>query len=165
MISVNSLTISFSGNILFDDISFIVNDKDRIGLVGKNGAGKTTLLKIVSGNIDSDKGTVAIPNETKIGFLPQEMIITSNKTIFDETIEAFSEVLLLDKKIKKYTAEILHRSDHESEEYFKLIEKLNDANEMYSIHGGHTMIADTEKVNQLKSNIRMRLDLQPKQAA
>ena len=146
MISINNLTISFSGNNLFDDISFIVNDKDRIGLVGKNGAGKTTLLKIVSGDIESDKGTVAIPNETKIGFLPQEMVITTNKTIFDETLEAFAEVLQLEKQIKKYTTEISHRSDHESAEYYKLIEKLNDANEMYGILGGQTMFADTEKV-------------------
>lgn len=146
MISVNNLSITFSGNILFDDVSFIVNDKDRIGLVGKNGAGKTTLLRIISGMIESDKGSIVIPSDTKIGFLPQEMVISTNKTIFDETLEAFSEVLLLEKQIKKHTAELSHRSDHESAEYYKLIENLNDASEMYSILGGQTMIADTEKV-------------------
>ena len=146
MISINNLTISFTGNELFSEISFIINDNDRIGLVGKNGSGKTTLLRLIKGMVEPDKGNVFIPGETNIGFLPQEMELNSKCSIFDEAIKAFSQVLELEEKIKRYNIEVAHRKDYESKQYYELLDKLHDANTMYHYHGGHSMIADTEKV-------------------
>ena len=146
MISVNNLSIHFTGNNLFDNISFIINDKDRVGLVGKNGTGKTTLLRIIKGITDPDKGNVIIPGDSKVGYLPQEMIINTTKSIFDEALEAFSDIIELEKNINNFTHEISTRTDHHSQEYLETINKLNEANTLFNIHGGNTIYADTEKV-------------------
>ncbi|MCD4680464.1 MAG: ABC-F family ATP-binding cassette domain-containing protein [Bacteroidales bacterium] len=146
MISISNLSIHFSGTYLFNDISFIINRRDRIGLVGRNGAGKTTLLKIITGIMDPEKGSVAKPSGTTIGYLPQEKVISSNKSVFDETLTAFDETIKLESKINKLNNEIATRTDYESDSYIKLIARLNDANERYKIIGGATKEADTEKV-------------------
>ena len=146
MISVNNLSISFTGTYLFDDVSFIVNDRDRIGLVGKNGAGKSTLLKILSGLQEAEKGTFVKPNDTTIGYLPQELKNSSSKTILNEALSAFVEAKDLENKIKHYTSEISKRTDYESDAYYQIIHQLTDANERFQIIGGHTMQADAEKV-------------------
>ncbi|NVO01383.1 MAG: ABC-F family ATP-binding cassette domain-containing protein [Bacteroidetes bacterium] len=146
MISVNNLSISFTGTYLFDDVSFIVNDRDRIGLVGKNGAGKSTLLKILSGLQEAEKGTFVKPNDTTIGYLPQELKNKSNKTILNEALSAFVEAKDLESKIKHYTSEISKRTDYESDAYYQIIHQLTDANERFQIIGGHTMQADAERV-------------------
>ena len=146
MISISNLSIHFSGEYLFKDVSFIVNDKDRLGLVGKNGAGKTTLLKILCGIQEAESGAIAITSDSKVGYLPQEMKNDSTKTVFDEALTAFTEALELEDKLKKTSAEIAHRTDYESEGYYKLINKLTEYNERFQIIGGQTMQADTEKV-------------------
>ena len=146
MISVNNLSIHFTGTDLFSSVSFLVNDKDRIGLVGKNGSGKTTLLNIISGGITPQQGEVIIPSNTSIGYLKQEMEINSRKSIFDEALTAFDETLKLEKKISKLNIEIAERIDYESKAYNQLIHQLTEANERFQIIGGQSMQGETEKV-------------------
>jgi len=146
MISVNRLSIHFTGEYLFDDVSFIINDKDRIGLVGKNGAGKSTLLKILSGEIEPEKGDIVTTNGQTVGYLPQEMIINSEKTVFDEALLAFEQAKFLKNKIAIITDEISSRTDYESKSYTKLLSQLTEFTERFNIIGGNTMNADTEKV-------------------
>lgn len=146
MISVNQISVHFTGEYLFDNVSFIVNERDRIGLVGKNGAGKTTLLKIFAGLLEPEKGSVAYPSGTTIGYLPQELITGSRKSVLDETLTAFDEVKSIEKTIKKLAEELAHVTDYSSDAYGKLVDKLNRANEQYKIHGGETIQADAERV-------------------
>lgn len=147
MISVNNLSIHFTGTSLFDDVSFVIADRDRIGLVGKNGAGKTTLMRIIAGIQEPEMGNVVIPAGHTIGYLPQEINASHyNKNLLDEALSAFSEALKLQEEIKHFTSEIAHRSDYESESYSKLISRLNEANERFMMLGGHNMQGDTEKI-------------------
>jgi ATP-binding cassette subfamily F protein 3 len=146
MISVNNLSIHFTGTDLFSNASFLINDRDRIGLVGKNGSGKTTLMNIISGYIVPQEGEVIIPSNTSIGFLQQEMETHSLKTIFEEALTAFSETLILEEKIHHLTKEIAERTDYESKEYSRLIHQLTEANERFQIVGGQSMEGETEKV-------------------
>jgi len=146
MISVNNLSIHFTGTDLFSSVSFLVNDKDRIGLVGKNGSGKTTLLNIISGGLTPQEGEVVIPSNTSIGYLRQEMETNSRKSIFDEALTAFDETLKLEKKIAKLNKEIVERTDYESKSYDRLIHQLTEANERFQIIGGQSMQGETEKV-------------------
>ncbi len=146
MISVNNLSIHFTGTDLFSNASFLINDRDRIGLVGKNGSGKTTLMNIIAGYIVPQEGEVIIPSNTSIGFLQQEMETHSPKTIFEEALTAFSETLILEEKIHHLTKEIAERTDYESKEYHRLIHQLTEANERFQIVGGQSMEGETEKV-------------------
>ena len=146
MISINKLSVSFTGKTLFDDVSFIIKDKDRIGLTGKNGAGKSTLLKILSGLQEPDSGTIVLTTGHEIGYLPQEMIPDSTKTIMDETLTAFDKTNALEKEIEKLSAQLAERTDYESEEYHKLIERLTEANERFHLIGGNDRMGMAEKV-------------------
>lgn len=146
MISVNNLSIHFTGTDLFSNASFLVNDRDRIGLVGKNGSGKTTLLNIIAGKLIPQEGDVVIPAGTNIGFLRQEMDTRSGRTIFDEALTAFAETLKLEEVIHRLTTEIAERTDYESKEYHRLIHRLTEANERYHIIGGQSKEGETEKV-------------------
>eukprot|EP01029_Cantina_marsupialis_P004650 TRINITY_DN1480_c1_g1_i1.p2 TRINITY_DN1480_c1_g1~~TRINITY_DN1480_c1_g1_i1.p2 ORF type:complete len:647 (-),score=73.54 TRINITY_DN1480_c1_g1_i1:25772-27712(-) len=145
MISINNLTVEFGGFTLFKEVSFLVNSRDRIGLVGKNGAGKSTLLKIFSGSQGATKGTVIIPSEVKIGYLPQQMNHVDGKTVMEETLTAFEEVLGLEKEIAKINTEIAERTDYESEEYMKLINLLTEKNDRYHMMGGENVDAEAER--------------------
>lgn len=145
MISLDNLTVSYGGWTLFDNISFLINDKDRIGLVGKNGAGKTTLLRIIIGEQQPTEGAVTINGECTIGYLPQQMRVADTTTLKAETEKAFDEVLRLEAEIASLTAEIAERTDYESEEYETLLHRLNDAQDRYHILGGDTREADIEK--------------------
>ena len=145
MISLDNLTVSYGGWTLFDDISFLINEKDRIGLVGKNGAGKTTLLRIITGEQQPTEGAVTINGECTIGYLPQQMRVADTTTLKAETEKAFDEVLRLEADIASLTAEIATREDYESEEYESLLHRLNDAQDRYHILGGDTREADIEK--------------------
>ena len=145
MISVDNLTVSFGGWTLFDGISFLVNPKERIGLVGKNGAGKTTILKLIAGLQQPTSGAVTKTAECTIGYLPQQMQVADTTTLLAETAKAFEEVLAIEAEIERLTAEIAVRTDYESEEYEKLLHRLNDANDRYHILGGDTRDADIEK--------------------
>jgi len=144
MISVNNLSIHFTGTDLFSNASFLVNDRDRIGLVGKNGSGKTTLLNIIAGKLIPQEGDVVIPSGTTIGFLRQEMDTLSNRTIFDEALTAFAETLKLEETIHQLTREIAERTDYESKEYHRLIHNLTEANERFHIIGGQSVEGETE---------------------
>ncbi|MEE1102875.1 MAG: ABC-F family ATP-binding cassette domain-containing protein [Alistipes sp.] len=145
MISLDNLTVSYGGWTLFDSISFMINEKDRIGLVGKNGAGKTTLLRIITGEQEPSEGAVTLNGECSIGYLPQQMRVADTTTLKAETEKAFDEVLRLEAQIEKITTEIAERTDYESEEYSTLIHRLNEAQDRYNILGGDTREADIEK--------------------
>ena len=145
MISVDNLAVSFGGWTLFDEISFLVNEKERIGLVGKNGAGKTTILKLIAGLQQPTSGAVTKNADCTIGYLPQQMQVADTTTLLAETAKAFEEVLALEAEIERLTSEIASRTDYESEEYEKLLHRLNDANDHYHILGGDTRDADIEK--------------------
>jgi ATP-binding cassette, subfamily F, member 3 len=145
MISVNNLSVQFGGVPLFDHISFFIQDKDRIGLVGKNGAGKSTLLKIIKGLQKADEGDVVVPDGHTIGYLPQEMETKSPRTVFEEAMTAFEEVQELEAAIGKMDAEIHERTDFDSKSYHALIKRHHDAYERYSIVGGQSVHVDVEK--------------------
>ena len=145
MISIDNLTVSFGGWTLFDGISFLVNPKERIGLVGKNGAGKTTILKLIAGLQQPTSGAVTKTADCTIGYLPQQMQVADTTTLLAETAKAFEEVLAIEAEIERLTNEIAVRTDYESEEYEKLLHLLNDANDRYHILGGDTRDADIEK--------------------
>ena len=145
MISLDNLTISYGGWTLFDGISFMINPKDRIGLVGKNGAGKTTLLRVITGEQQPTEGTVSINGECTIGYLPQQMRVADTTSLVAETAKAFDEVLRIEADIERLTADIASRTDYESEEYAALIHRLNEANDRYHILGGDTREADIER--------------------
>ncbi len=145
MVSVNQLTVSFGGTDLFNNITFIVNPRDRIGLVGKNGAGKSTLLKIFAGLQEPTSGTITIPQDIDVGYLPQQMIHQSGRTVIEETRTAFDRVLGLLREIERINAEITERTDYESDAYLDLIHRLTDLNERYEMLGGASVDADVEK--------------------
>ncbi|MEG1405777.1 MAG: ATP-binding cassette domain-containing protein, partial [Alistipes sp.] len=145
MISLDNLTVSYGGWTLFDDISFLINPKERIGLVGKNGAGKTTLLRLLIGELQPTSGVVTVNGECTIGYLPQQMKVANTTTLVEETAKAFHEVLKLEAEITHLTTEIGVRTDYESPEYEQLLHRLNDANDHYNILGGDTRDADIEK--------------------
>ncbi len=145
MISVNQLTIEFGGFELFKNISFVINSNDKIGLVGKNGAGKTTLLKTIVGLQKATKGSVAVPQDTTVGYLPQHMILNKGKTVIDETLGAFSDVLDIEEDINTINHQIINRTDYESNDYMELINKLTEKNEQFNILGGNTLHANVEQ--------------------
>ncbi|MDR0363934.1 MAG: ABC-F family ATP-binding cassette domain-containing protein [Bacteroidales bacterium] len=146
MISLNNISVQFSGESLFQDITFIVNDKDRIGLVGKNGAGKTTLLNIIAGLQEPETGSVVIPTEYRIGYLPQDKASHSKLSVYDEAKTAFDEALFLDKEREHLTTMLSERNDYDSSEYLKLCEQLTYVEERYNLIGASSIDADLEKV-------------------
>ena len=126
MISINSVTVSFGAYNLFEDVSFLINNKDRIGLAGKNGSGKSTLLKLIAGQQNPSRGEIAKPNDLRIGYLPQDMIHQKGKTVFDEAATAFHEIETLTKRLDQVQHEIETRTDYESDVYMNLITELTD---------------------------------------
>ena len=146
MLSVNNLSIYFTGKYLFNDISFLITERDRIGLVGKNGAGKTTLLRIITGEQQPEQGTISQPSDLEIGYLPQERVTTGAGTVLEETLKAFDEVLKLKAEGEKLGKEISDRTDYDTDDYMKLIERLHEANDRFALLGGHEMDGETEKV-------------------
>ncbi len=145
MISIDNLSVSFGGWTLFDQISFLINPKDRVGLVGRNGAGKTTILKLIAGLEQPTSGAVTKNAECTIGYLPQQMVVHDTTTLIEETAKAFDVVLALEAEIERLTAQIATRTDYESESYEKLLHSLNEATDRYHILGGDTRDADIEK--------------------
>jgi len=146
MISVNSATVSFGGFNLFDNISFLINPKDRIGLAGRNGAGKSTMLKLLAGEQPPTKGEIAIPRECKIGYLPQDMTHQHGRTVFAETETAYAEVQKMQKRLDDINHQLETRTDYESEEYMKLIEDLTDINHRLDIIGAGNVEEEIEKI-------------------
>jgi len=145
MISVEQLTVEFGGSPLFDEISFLVNSKDRIALVGKNGAGKTTLLRIFSGKQAPTKGKILIPKDLSIGYLPQHMIHNEGTTVMQEAEKSFEHITDLQAEIERMNVELAERTDYESAEYHDLIEKLTRDNEHLQIIGNGNFYGEIEK--------------------
>lgn len=146
MISVNSVTVSFGGYDLFDNVSFLVNPKDRIGLAGKNGAGKSTMLKLLSGLQNPTKGEISKPNDFRIGYLPQDMIHQHGRTVFEETATAFEEIQRLEARLNVITHELETRTDYESDAYMNLITELTDINTRMDIIGAGNREEEIEKI-------------------
>jgi ATP-binding cassette subfamily F protein 3 len=131
MISVDAVTVEFNGSALFSDITFNINENDRIALMGKNGAGKSTLLKIIAGVNKPTRGKVSAPNDAVISYLPQHLLTVDNTTVFDEASKAFSGILDMKKKIDELNVQLETRTDYESAEYSKVIEQVSELSEKY----------------------------------
>ncbi|MGE0019347.1 MAG: ABC-F family ATP-binding cassette domain-containing protein [Draconibacterium sp.] len=145
MISLDKIWLSFGGFDLFKEISFLINPKDRIGLIGKNGAGKTTLLKIIKGIDSPSKGAIGIPKNVTIGYLPQQMRHTDTRTLKEETTLAFEELIAIEKKINSLHDEISEEHDFHSELYLKKIDLVTELTERYQILGGDNYEAELER--------------------
>ena len=145
MISVDQLFLQFNGRDIFKNVSFLINSRDKVGLVGKNGAGKTTLLKILMRLLKPDSGEVVIPEEVTLGYLPQELVVRDTRTLYDEVFTAFEKLNKLEKDIKRLNDEIAIRTDYESKEYLKLIEKLTEKSDRFRLLGGDNKNAGVEK--------------------
>ena len=145
MISVEGLTVEFGGFTLFDDISFVVNKKDRIALVGKNGAGKSTMLKIFAGLQSPTAGNISVPKELTIGYLPQQMQLTDTRTVREEAEQAFDQIHQLEKQLERLTLELAERTDYESESYHDLIDKVTHLTEHFQMMGGNSYQAELER--------------------
>lgn len=131
MVSVDGLTVEFSGTTLFKDISFVINDKDRIALMGKNGAGKSTLLKILAGVRTPNRGKVTVSDGGKIGYLPQHLMVENGRTVFEEACLAFEHLFEIEREIARINDELTVRTDYNSEEYMELIEKVTALSEKF----------------------------------
>lgn len=145
MISVEGLTVEFGGFTLFDDVSFVVNKKDRIALVGKNGAGKSTMLKIFAGLQSPTSGIVSVPKETMIGYLPQQMQLTDTRTVKEEAELAFGHIREMEKEIERLNLQLAERTDYETESYQKLIDKVTHLSEHFQMMGGSNYHAELER--------------------
>lgn len=145
MISVDALTVEFGDRALFKDISFQINEKDRIALMGKNGAGKSTLLKILAGERKPTRGNVSAPKDTVIAYLPQHLMTEDGRTVYEEASQAFAHLFAMEKRIDGLNRQLTERTDYESPEYYKLIEEVSSLSEkFYSIDLTH-FEADVEK--------------------
>lgn len=131
MISIDGLTVEFSGTTLFKDISFVVGDKDRIALMGKNGAGKSTLLKIIAGVRTASRGRVTVGEDGKVGYLPQHLVVENGRTLFDEASLAFEHLFEVEREIASLNEQLTTRTDYESDSYMKLIEQVTTISEKY----------------------------------
>lgn len=174
MISVEGLTVEFGGRPLFDDISFVVNKKDRIALVGKNGAGKSTMLKIFAGLQEPTKGNVSFPKDLTIGYLPQHMQLNDGSTVLEEASLAFADVQQMEQELEKVNEALAERTDYESKEYHDLIERSTHLTEQFMMSGGGNFLAEVEKTliglgfkrsdfdrptNEFSGGWRMRIEL------
>lgn len=146
MVSVNGVTVSFGGYNLFDNVSFLINPKDRIGLAGKNGAGKSTMLKLLAGLQSPTKGEISIPKDCKIGYLPQDMVHQHGRTVFEETETAFAEIQAMQKRLDDINHQLETRTDYESDSYMQLIEDLTEINARLDVVGAGNTSEEIEKV-------------------
>ncbi len=146
MISVDGLTVEFGGSTLFQDISFVINEKDRIALMGKNGAGKSTLLKILAGQKTPNLGRVSAPADAVIAYLPQHLMTDDNRTVFDEASQAFHAIIEMSHKIETLNNELASRTDYESDSYYQLIEEVSALSEKYYTIEDINFDAEVEKI-------------------
>ena len=131
MVSIEGLAVEFSGTTLFSDISFQINEKDRIALMGKNGAGKSTLLKSLAGVRQPTRGKVTAPKDCVIAYLPQHLMTEDGRTVYEETAQAFAHLHEMEREIERLNLELAQRTDYESDEYMALIEKVSDMSEKF----------------------------------
>ncbi len=146
MISVDGLTVEFGNTTLFKDVSFAINDKDRIALMGKNGAGKSTLLKIIAGVKSASRGRVTAPTDAVIAYLPQYLLLSDSRTVFEEASQAFAHVLEMEKEIAELNEQLTIRTDYESESYFSLIERVSTLSEKFYSLEEVNYDAEVEKI-------------------
>jgi ATP-binding cassette, subfamily F, member 3 len=146
MLNIHNLSVSFGGTYLFEEVTFRLGAGDRVGLVGKNGAGKSTMLKILSGDVQSDSGTIAFEKDARIGFLRQDIDFIPGRTVLDEAYQAFVEIKQLEAKIDDINHQLVTRTDYESDSYSKLIEDLSDYTHHYDILGGYNYVGNTERI-------------------
>lgn len=145
MISVEGLHVEFGATPLFEDVTYVINKKDRIALVGKNGAGKSTMLKILAGLQTPTSGTVAVPKDITIGYLPQVMILSDERTVMEEAELAFEHIFELQTSLEKMNQELADRTDYDSESYHKLIDRFTHDNERFLMMGGTNFHAEIER--------------------
>ncbi len=145
MISVDQISLQFSGRDIFKNVSVLINSRDKVGLVGKNGAGKTTFLRVLMRMQKPDSGEVVVPEGITLGYLPQELVVRDTRTLYDEVFTAFEKLNLLEKDIQRLNEEIASRTDYESKEYLKLIEKLTEKSDRYRLLGGANKNEGVEK--------------------
>ena len=145
MISLNQVCIRFGDFDLFKDVSFLVNRRERVGLVGKNGAGKTSILRLFTGEMNPSEGDVVLPKEVTVGYLPQHMEFSDSRTVMDETRLAFQDINQIKKDIHRVSDELTHRTDYESADYAKLITHLTELNDRFQLLGGDNQDARVEQ--------------------
>ncbi|MDE5629532.1 MAG: ABC-F family ATP-binding cassette domain-containing protein [Muribaculaceae bacterium] len=145
MISVNNLSVEFSSQVLFDNINYVINPKDKIALVGKNGAGKSTMLKIIAGLQAPSSGSVAAPPDITIGYLPQQMVLTDTLTVAEEVRKVFAHISEMQHTLDRYSAELAERTDYDSAEYHALIDKVTTLTEQLALASGENCEAEMEK--------------------
>ena len=146
MITIDGLSVEFSGTILFSDVAFSINENDKIALMGKNGAGKSTLLKILAGKQKQTKGNISTPKEYKIAYLPQHLLTDDNCNVFEETSKAFAELFSMKEEIELLNNELSSRTDYESDDYYKIIEQVSELSEKYYSIEDINFEAEVEKV-------------------
>ncbi len=146
MLNVHNLSISFQGDNLFNNITYRVGTKDRIGLIGKNGAGKSTMLKILSKEMEPDTGEIATDKDLKIGFLKQDIDFEEGRTVLEETYEAFVEIKIIESKIENINNELIKNENSESKEYHQLLIDLQNLQDKFEIIGGYSYEGNTEKI-------------------
>lgn len=145
MISIDSITVEFGGNALFENVSFLIKEKEKIALIGRNGAGKTTLLKLIAGEMSPTRGNISRPKNLTIGYLPQHIKVNNSKTVREDTLTAFENIFAIRANIATLTAELNERDDFHSAEYGKLIEELGYQNERLQMFDSDSIEAETEK--------------------
>ncbi|OJX92003.1 MAG: glycosyl transferase family 2 [Paludibacter sp. 47-17] len=145
MLTADALTVEFGGQTLFSDVSFVINEKDRIALMGKNGAGKSTLLKILAGVREPSKGKISYPKGTVVAYLPQHLLLEDHRTVFEETATAFSAINEMEKRIEAINQELSERTDYESDDYMQLIEEVSALSEQFYSIEEINYDADIEK--------------------
>jgi len=174
MISAQNVFLKFGDRVLFDEINFVVNDSDKVGLVGRNGAGKSTLLRMLAKQQTPDGGVLDFPNGRSIGFLTQDIPVSEDVSVMEECLSAFSEMQEIQDKIEHLNQEMITRTDYESDSYAKLINNFTDLSERFNLLGGDNFKGETEKVlkglgfkdtefekrlNELSGGWRMRVEL------
>lgn len=146
MISINNLAVRFGGYTLFDEVSVMISDQDKIGLVGRNGAGKSTLLKIIAKQEEPSEGEVVITSDWKVGYLPQTMKVSDGKTVLEEVRGAFSELNAIQDKINKINVQLAERTDYESDAYLKLIHQVTELSDQLEMQGGSSVEGEMEQM-------------------
>ena len=146
MLNVHNLSVSFQGEYLFEEVAFMLNAGDRVGLIGKNGAGKSTMLKLLSRELKPDSGTIAADKDVRIGFLKQDIDFVKGRTILEEAYQAFGEIKTLEQKLDDIHNQIETRTDYESESYHNLLDMLSDYTHRFDLIGGYQYQGETEKV-------------------
>jgi ATP-binding cassette subfamily F protein 3 len=146
MISIDGLAVEFSGTTLFKDINFVVNDRDRIALMGKNGAGKSTLLKIMAGAKTATSGKISAPKDAVIAYLPQHLLVDNSRTLFEEASQAFAEILNMQTLLEELNHQLTVRTDYESDEYSKIIEQVSELSEKLYSQGEINFDSEVEKI-------------------